>query len=42
MEGSYLYNESEGTLEGMIWIIHFLKSLDLDLSEDIFMQAWVV
>ena len=27
-----LYNEGEGTIEGMIWIIHFLIYLDLDLS----------
>ena len=42
MEGSYLYNEGEGTLESMIWIIRFLICLDLDLSQDISMQAWDV
>ena len=42
MEGSYLYNEDEGTMEGMIWIIHFLIYLDLDLSQDIYMHSYVV
>ena len=42
MKGSYLYNEGEGKLEGMIWIIHFLICLDLDQSEDISMQAWAI
>ena len=42
MEGSYLYDEGEGTLESMIWIIHFLICLDLDLSQDISMKTWVV
>ena len=29
---AHAYNEGEGTMEGMIWIIHFLIRLDLDLS----------
>ena len=29
---AHAYNEGEGTMEGMIWIIHFLICLDLDLS----------
>ena len=39
MEGSYLYNKGEGTMESMIWIIHFLICLDLDLSHDISMHS---
>ena len=42
MEGSYLYNEDEGTREGMICIIQLLICLDLDLSSKISMQAWAV
>ena len=29
---AHAYNEGEGTMEGMIWIIHFLICLDIDLS----------
>ena len=29
---AHAYNEGEGTMEGMIWIIHFLICLYLDLS----------
>ena len=29
---AHAYNEDEGTMEGMIWTIHFLIYLDLDLS----------
>ena len=29
---AHAYNEGEGTMEGMIWIIHLLIFLDLDLS----------
>ena len=39
MEVSYLYNEDEGIMEGMIWIVHFLIYLDLDLSQDISMHS---
>ena len=29
---AHAYNECEGIMEGMIWIIHFLICLDLDFS----------
>ena len=42
MEGLCLYDEGEGTIEGRIWIIHFLICLDLDLSQEMSMQAWAI
>ena len=39
---AHAYNEGEGTMEGMIWIIQFLICLDLYFSQDISMQAWAV
>ena len=38
----HAYNEGEGTMEGMIYIIHLLICLDLDLSKDISMQTWAI
>jgi len=29
---AHAYNEGEGTMEDMIWIMYFLICLDLDLS----------
>ena len=41
MEGSYLYNEGEGTIEGMLLIIHVKVYLDLEISFDIPCILWL-